>query len=260
MHSLSTDIISGIAIVLADLTSIDPFVGADFSPIVWCLSLRHNELLAEALRIIANVSVNSENCQKIMKLYQFSQLISKADFSADCKDNSGFGFALLSAISNFTFFDGNWCPPELVEGLLRALVSQNPPVIAEALRVICNLTIIEDCKLISTDIPDLLVVLLGSVNGTIAGLAIWALVNMIRDVRVKRVFEKRRGLEKVKMILQRDEIYEDVFEGICKLLLNYGVISENWKKELRTLYDEFQMEMGPDAPDHFKDLFAMLSE
>jgi hypothetical protein len=86
-------------------------------------------------QIIANMFVYSESSALFQQPDSIPKLLIGCTFDADDR----LGFHLLCAPSNFTFHNCSWSPPELIDAVPVAVVSQHVPSVIEALPMLCNL-------------------------------------------------------------------------------------------------------------------------
>lgn len=210
--------------------------------------LKDYQALAYLLQVIANLSVHPE-CAKILSLSEFiPPLFARYKYS----ENERAGLNLLCVAANFTSHDPMWCPPELIAALPVAIVSKNLPSIIEALRALCNLALAPNDALISSKLPELLIILIRHPSSEVVCYALQTLTNLVPQGGVRRRFRESKGVEAVLDVFDVEEIDEAVFEAAAKLIINYGAISSDEAHSFLEKLAEFDCS-GVEIVDIFKD-------
>ncbi|EAY17330.1 hypothetical protein TVAG_266930 [Trichomonas vaginalis G3] len=204
--------------------------------------------LAYILQVIANLSVDKE-CSQILSLSDnIPPLFARFKYGA----NERAGLNLLCVAANFTSHDPMWCPKELIDALPVAIVSKNLQSIIEALRALCNLALAPNDIIISSKLPELLIILIRHPSSEVVCYALQTLTNLVPQGGVRRRFREAKGVEAVLEALDVDEIDEAVLEAAAKLIMNYGAISSEEASLFIEKLSEFDCS-GVDIVDVFKD-------
>ena len=263
IHVNSPQTVSRIACVLEDFTMQDPSIAAsskdsEFLPaLAESLSnenVKQNQQCVVMLtHVIANFAVDEACSQVLMKSTVFGPMFKDCTF----KDDDNIGFGLLSIASNFTCYNPEWCPDELIAAIPVAIISKNKDSIIEALRIVLNLSNADNERLVNSDIPTLLVVLMKHCDDDISLVAVQALVNLMRNEPVKQTFKDRKGIASIEAILSTEAISQEMLEAISLLILSYSTWTSDEIARIQPLIEEF--EVCPDLIDlteHLNTLFA----
>lgn len=217
--------------VITDLLQSEPVMG-------------DKEAAVLVLQCIANFSVDPKGAEILSLSEDIPPLFKGHTFTSD--DRSGLN--LLCIAANFTFHDSRYCPTEIIEALPIAIVSKSLPSITEALRILCNLALSPNTQLIDSQIPELLVILLGHPSPEVVCYALQTLTNLVTHGGVRRRFRTAGGVDAVSEILDADEIDEAVADSACKLLMNFGALSADEANAILAkveLFDQSSLEVLP---------------
>lgn len=208
----------------------------------------NKEALSMLLHVIANLSINESNAKIFMRSSAFNSLYMQPKYDEPDK----FGLNLLCVTSNLTYHDSKWCPQQLLDAIPISIISKNRYAIIEALRILCNLALVKNMALIKSQIPDLLVVLLGHSDIDIVIFAMQALTNLITYKEVKENFKKQKGFQKILKILQSELIDETVLEVLSTMIMNYDQLDSQQSKQILNNFEDFEYDQENQLFQDFK--------
>ncbi|OHT09024.1 hypothetical protein TRFO_22172 [Tritrichomonas foetus] len=199
---------------------------------------KNDEAVEMILHVIANFAVDKDLCEIFIQNKKILNFFQNRTFKEDDK----VGYNLLAVVSNFTFYDSNWINDTLLNNIPVAIISNRVESIVETLRILINLTANKDNsdKILLTPIPDLLVVLLDHSCVDIVVLALQCTVNLISNDKMKDVFMKMEGVDKIIDILSGDEVDSEALEALSKLLIVFDWLDQERAKIVYDKFNEFE--------------------
>jgi hypothetical protein len=199
------------------------------------------------VQVIANLSVDSI-CSSVLAASDFvSRIMPGCNFGSEDR----FGFNLLCCASNFTFHNRSWAPPELIDAIPVALVSKHIPSILEALRTLCNLALEPPARLVSSKIPEMLVILVKHIHPDVVLFSLQTLANLVNHPGIRDRLRRGNLLAVILELFDSEEMEEMELEAIAALVMNLAEMSPGEAASLAKALDQFDIDSGNTVIDAF---------